>query len=188
MASQRHKLATYNYGATCYAYEEKQIAVGYIRQQPGPYIQPTGPVGGPLKGSTLSGPPLASLPGPQIENPLVLLGLILAAGQQPPEPLDTPAADRLVPPEAAIGDPDFTMSVQGVRFVDGAVIVFNGGDEPTEFVSDTELTTGIKPSTATTPGVYTVAVRNPDGQVSNELGFTFTEAAPVARKTTKKKS
>lgn len=181
MASQRHKLAVHNYGATCYSYEEKQVAVGYIRQQPGPYVQPTGPAGGPLRGSTLAGPPLAIMPGPQIENPLVLLGLILAAGQAPVEPLDTPAADRLVPAEAVIGDPDFTMSVQGVRFADGAVIVFNGGDEPTEFVSDTELTTGVKPSTATTAGTYPVAVRNPDGQVSNELGFTFTE--PVARKT-----
>lgn len=91
MASQRHKLATYNYGATCYAYEEKQAAVGYIRQVPGPYVQPTGPAGGPLKGSTLCGPPLAVMPAPAIDNPLLLaLGLILAAGQQPPEP---PAAE-----------------------------------------------------------------------------------------------
>lgn len=86
MASQRHKLAVYNYGATCYTFDEKMAAVGYIRQQPGPYVQPTGPAGGPLKGSTLAGPPPASLPGPLVENPLLLLGLILAAGQQPPEP------------------------------------------------------------------------------------------------------
>ena len=185
MASQRHKLATHNYGATCYSYEEKQVAIGYIKQGGGPYVQPTGPAGGPLKGSTLAGPPLAVLPGPQIENPLLALALILAGSQKPPEPpepeLPDFAIDVLDPNEAEIGGPDVTMTVTGIGFEDGAVIVFNGGDEPTEFVSETEVTTGVKPSTAGTPGTYPVAVRNPDGQVSNELGFTFTE--PVARKT-----
>ena len=86
MASQRHKMIVQNYGATCYAIDEKQPAAGYMRQIPGPYVQPVGPAGGPLKGSSLAGPPPAAIPAPQLDHPLLAMGLILAGSQTPPEP------------------------------------------------------------------------------------------------------
>ena len=193
MASQRHKLAVHNYGATCYAIDEKQPAIGYMRQIPGPYVQPTGAIGGPLKGSTLAGPPPAAIPAPSIDNPLVVLGLILAGSQLPPdaEVERRPAVGALNPGEATIGGADVTLHVTGVNFYDTSVVVFNGGVETTTFVSSNELTTIVRPSTAVTPGSYPVLVRNDDGRESNAVNFTFIEdttVAAVMRKPKKKGS
>jgi hypothetical protein len=174
-----------NYGATCYAIDEKQPADGYMRQIPGPYTQPVGPAGGPLQGSSLAGPPPAAIPAPAglFEHPLLALGLVLAAGQGPLEPPKTsPSLGALDPGEAAIGDPDLTLTLTGANFADTSVIVFNGGDEPTTFVSETELTTTVKPSTATVAGSFPVLVRNANGEESNAVDFTFTESQPVTRK------
>jgi IPT/TIG domain-containing protein len=83
----------------------------------------------------------------------------------------------LNPDHADIGGADVTMHVIGTGFTPDAVIVFNGGDEPTTYVSDTELTTVVRPSTATVEGAFPVMVRQADGE-SNEVDFTFA-AAPV---------
>jgi hypothetical protein len=57
------------------------------------------------------------------------------------------------------------------------VIVFNGFDEPTTVVSPTEVTTGVNMAVWTGPSLpLPVGVRNGDGQVSDSLFFTFTEA------------
>lgn len=93
-----------------------------------------------------------------------------------------PAADPVVtglsPDEAEVGSADLTVSVTGTGFNAASIIVWNGGDEATTFVSETELTTIVKPSTAS--GAYTVpvAVRN-DQVYSDPVDFTFT-AAPEA--------
>jgi len=87
-----------------------------------------------------------------------------------------PTVTALEPPIAVIGDPSFTVHVRGTGFVDGAVIVFGGQDEPTTFVSATEVTTGVNMSLwlGADPAVP-VAVRNPDGAISNALPFAFTD-------------
>ncbi len=51
--------------------------------------------------------------------------------------------------------------------------MFNGGEEPTEFVSDVLLTTVVKPSTATTEGAFPVLVRQ-GGFDTAPQSFTFT--------------
>ena len=76
-----------------------------------------------------------------------------------------------------IGSTDFTLRVIGTNFTDTSVIVFNGGDEPTTFVSDTELETGIKPSTASVAGSYPVIVKQ-GTYFTPPQQFTFTDAAP----------
>jgi hypothetical protein len=88
------------------------------------------------------------------------------------------------PAEAAIGDDDLTLHVYGSGFRDGdAQIVFNGGPETTVFVSDTELTTVVKPSTAGTPGSYPVTVAQAGVVCEPPQMFEFTEAdEPVARR------
>jgi IPT/TIG domain len=116
------------------------------------------------KHATLYGAPEGSSWGPEPE---------------PPEPGPAPTLDSLKPAEAALGDPDLAVSCQGSGFTAESVIVFNGGDEPTTFVDDTEVTTVVKPSTATVAGSFPVSVRNADRQQTEPLNFTFTE--PVVK-------
>src|SRR5262245_7029411 len=78
----------------------------------------------------------------------------------------------LNPDSAEIGGPPVTLHVIGTGFTNDAVINFNGGDEETTYVSATELTTLVKPSTATTPGSYPVKVVQADGE-SNAMPFAF---------------
>jgi len=82
----------------------------------------------------------------------------------------------LVPAQAALGDPSFTLSVQGSNFDDGAVIVWNGSDEVTTFVSATEVTTQVDMSTAQAAMPIQVQVKNLDLTLSNTLEFQLLAA------------
>ncbi len=106
--------------------------------------------------------------------------LALGPGWSPtPVAPPPPVVTALVPDTAVIGSPSFTLHVHGTGFAPDAVIVFNGYDEPTTIVSPTEVTTGVNMAVWTAPSApLPVAVRNPDGVVSNDVPFTFTEAAP----------
>jgi hypothetical protein len=97
----------------------------------------------------------------------------LTAIEAPP-----PTVTALEPATAAIGQPSFTLHVRGTGFVPGAVIVFNGYDEPTALVSATEVTTGVNMTVWTAPSApLPVLVRNANGKSSAPLTFTFTAAA-----------
>lgn len=100
--------------------------------------------------------------------------------QAPPAP---PAIISLNPSSAGILDPDFTLSVvgsaTGTPFTAASIIVFNGGDEVTTFVSPTELTTLVQPSLVASAVDVPVKVRDAYGE-SNELIFSFT-AEPVTQ-------
>ena len=64
------------------------------------------------------------------------------------------------------------LHVHGSGFTATSVITFNGGDEVTAFVSDTELTTGVKPSLAQAEVDVPVTVKN--GAVESEPAtFSF---------------
>ena len=102
----------------------------------------------------------------------------MGRGREGEETGATAFITSLDPAQAAIGGPDVTLNVNGFAFLEGDTIVFNGGEEPTTFVSGSLLTTGVKPSTATTPGSYEVLVRTAYGDTPPFL-FTFTEAEPV---------
>ena len=84
--------------------------------------------------------------------------------------------DSLDPAEAQLGAPDVTLHVHGTGFKEGMQIVFNGGLEQTVFVSDTELTTIVKPSTATTAGEFPVSVAAFGFIAEPPQMFAFTEA------------
>lgn len=83
------------------------------------------------------------------------------------------AVTTLNPATAVLGGPDLTMHVIGTGFRQGDVILFNGGVEPTTFVSPTELTTIVKPSTAGFTGSYPVTVKS-GGLVAKPKNFSFT--------------
>jgi hypothetical protein len=92
----------------------------------------------------------------------------------PGQPL---SIDSLEPNTAEMGSADLTMIVNGKGFNDKSVILWNGSEEPTHFISQKQVSTGVKPSTATGPYTCTVAVRNPSGEVTAQLPFAFTEVA-----------
>jgi predicted flap endonuclease-1-like 5' DNA nuclease len=102
-----------------------------------------------------------------------------------PTPDDVPVLDSLDPDNAVIGGEDIVLRCLGSNFAVDSVIVFNGGAEPTSFISETEVTTIVKPSTASVPGDYTVVIQTGDA-ISESVDFAFTsparsgEEAPVA--------
>jgi len=92
---------------------------------------------------------------------------------------DPPVLDQLEPSETSYLDIDpVTMVCRGDNFAPGAVIVFNGGDEPTQWGSPQEVSTVVQPGTATGPLTVPIYVRNPNGDQSAPLDFTFTAPPP----------
>lgn len=87
------------------------------------------------------------------------------------------AVTSLVPSTVELGDPSFTLHVHGTGFKSTDQIVFNGGVEPTVFVSATELTTGVDMSTAAVAVTVPVEVVSADGLISNSMSFTFTDGS-----------
>jgi len=95
-------------------------------------------------------------------------------GPVAPEPPAAPTLDSLSPATAVSGDAaDIVMSCIGTGFTPDSIIVFNGYIEPTTFVSDTEVTTGVKPSLFAVPAVCPVEVHT-GSQVAGPIDFTFT--------------
>jgi hypothetical protein len=87
-----------------------------------------------------------------------------------------PVITALEPDSCAIGDPDFTLYIQGENFTADSVIHFAGHDEPTTHNADGTLSTGVKPSLWGAPAAVPCIIRN--GQLQSEPAtFTFTEAA-----------
>ncbi len=84
-----------------------------------------------------------------------------------------PTFDSLSPDTAVSGDPDLVMSCMGSGFTPKTIIKFGDHDEPTTFVSDTEVTTGVKPSLFA-PAVVPVRTHN-GGLYTSPIDFTFTE-------------
>jgi len=85
-----------------------------------------------------------------------------------------PTISSLTPNTAQLGTANFTLHVIGTGFKPGAVIVFNGIDEPTTLVSATEVTTGVNMAVWLAPAALPVKVRSLLGQESNVQTFTFT--------------
>jgi len=90
---------------------------------------------------------------------------------------DDPVLYALHPNKAFMSDPDFTLEVTGEGFTPESVIVWNNADEPTTFVSENVITTGVKPSTVWNPISIEVYVRTGDPKtsftVTRKLYFTF---------------
>ncbi len=115
----------------------------------------------------------------QIEMNLVQAFATKKMGMDPyadytPEPPAAPAITSLSHTSAQVGAAAFTLSVYGTGFTDTSEILWNNGAEATTFVDDTELTTGVDPTTASGPVSIPIQVSN-DGVISNAMAFTFTE-------------
>ncbi len=101
----------------------------------------------------------------------------IASGADNPVPTLT----SLSPNSAVVGDNDFTLTVTGSNFVNGALVRWNGQERPTTVVSATQLTTLISASDLATAGNANVTVSNPlpGGGLSNLLNFAISTANPA---------
>ncbi|MGB8380589.1 MAG: PKD domain-containing protein [Dermatophilaceae bacterium] len=93
--------------------------------------------------------------------------------------ISPPTLTTLNPATAAMSDPDLVMTVTGTGFSSTSVIVWNGVEQSTTYISGTQLSTTVKPSRASAAGTVPVTVRNRDGQSSGAKNFTITAAVPL---------
>jgi hypothetical protein len=110
-------------------------------------------------------------------------GTVTEPGGSPSEELVgmyTPVLNSINPNTAVIGGANLTMTASGSKYLSSAQapnfvskIIFNGGVEPTTYISDTQVSTGVSPATAGTPGSYPVEVSN-GGFKSASRPFSFT--------------
>ena len=84
-----------------------------------------------------------------------------------------PTITGLNPSSAAVGGPAFTLTVNGMDFVSGSVVRWNGSARPTTYVNDTRLTASIPAADIATAGPANVTVINPapGGGTSNSAAF-----------------
>ncbi|UGY13767.1 IPT/TIG domain-containing protein [Bradyrhizobium septentrionale] len=101
------------------------------------------------------------------------------ASSTPSEPQAPPVLTSLSPNTVVSGDPDFPLSCLGSGFTAETTIRFGDYDEPTTLVSETEVTTIVKPSLFA-PATVPVMVHNGTAN-SDPLDFTFTAASGRTR-------
>jgi len=89
------------------------------------------------------------------------------------EPSTLPVIESITPESAALGDPSFTLHVNGSGFEEGSAIIWNGSPEPTIVVSPTELTTQVDMSTAVVATTVPVMVQDANGALSNSVPFVI---------------
>jgi hypothetical protein len=97
----------------------------------------------------------------------------------------SPKVDSLDPSSVELGSPSFDIHVMGSGFTPESVIVFNGYEEPTVFVSDSELTTGVNMSVWLAPAEVPVSVGSV-GVQSESVMFTFLAPEAGVEKVTEK--
>ena len=108
---------------------------------------------------------------PFAEKAFIAIMKVLNAG-----PVKFPTVTSLNPSTAVLGSPSFIVHVMGTNFTPSSIIVFAGQEEPTTFVSDKEITTGVNMDVWLGPDAVPVSVLNADGIQSDPQMFTFTEA------------
>jgi hypothetical protein len=88
-----------------------------------------------------------------------------------------PQINQPLVPESAHPQAAFTLTVSGAGFVAGSVIYWNGGPEPTTFVSSQQLTACIGPSDTARAGTFPVTVVSP-GPGGGTSNVDFFEIIP----------
>lgn len=92
-----------------------------------------------------------------------------------------PQATALAPATATVGDADFTLTVTGTGFSEGATVYWNGGAKPTTFVDATTLQAAITSADLTTAGLIPITVASAGLNLapSAPLLFTVNHVTPV---------
>jgi hypothetical protein len=92
-----------------------------------------------------------------------------------------PTLTSLSPTSATVGDPTLSMTVDGWDFEANSVLQWNGMNQPTTFLSGTQISAQISASDLDTAGQIEVTVTNPGegGGISNILAFTVNNRLPT---------
>jgi hypothetical protein len=85
-----------------------------------------------------------------------------------------PTISSISPATAVAGSDNFTLTITGTNFVNGAVVRWNGSDRTTTFVSSTRLEAAIPASDIATAGTANVTVFNPAPGGGESGAVTFT--------------
>ena len=90
-----------------------------------------------------------------------------------------PTTTNISPTTITIGNPAFTLIVNGTNFLTSSVVRFAGTAKTTTYVSATQLTAAIPASDLTTAGTYNITVFNPTpgGGTSNAQVLTVNSSA-----------
>ncbi len=92
-----------------------------------------------------------------------------------------PTLTSLAPASALAGGAEFTLTLTGTSFVNGALVKFNGADRATTFVSATNLTIVVTVADLANAGTATLSVVNPapSSGASNQLNLPINNPAPT---------
>jgi hypothetical protein len=92
-----------------------------------------------------------------------------------------PTLSSISPSSVVAGSAAFTLTLNGVGFVSGATVNFNGAGKPTTFVSSSQITAAISASDIVTAGTVNITVTNPvpTAGPSTAQVFTITSANAV---------
>ena len=93
-------------------------------------------------------------------------------------PNPVPVLTQLLPNQMEAGSPEFTLTLVGSNFVNGAAAQWDSTVLLTTYISSTQLTAQVPASLLLTPGAASVTVSNPQpgGGASNALTFTILDA------------
>ena len=83
----------------------------------------------------------------------------------------TSAITSLSPPSVAAGSPAFTLTVNGVQFLQTSVVGFNGTALSTSFVNGGQLTATVPANLVAAAGAFPVTVSTPGAGVSAPVNF-----------------
>lgn len=95
----------------------------------------------------------------------------------PPEASPIPTISRLSPSSAVTGGQGFRVTVSGANFADGTIVLWNGVQRYTEFISATELRAYISAADITSAGTSQIRVVSPAGKESATASFTVQQAS-----------
>jgi len=90
-----------------------------------------------------------------------------------------PTLTDITPNSATAGGMDVTLTVTGTNFVSSSVVLWNGANRTTTFVSSTQLTAALSASDIATGGTLSVTVFNPTPGGGTSSAATFTINNPV---------
>lgn len=112
-------------------------------------------------GSVDEEPPVAAEVAPDDEEPV--------QDETPKSDEPIPTVTSILPNNVKVGGDDLVLSVYGTGFTENTVILFNNGEEPTEFVDPSRVRTTVKPSTASGPRIVPVSVKG----AADSFNFAF---------------
>src|SRR5206468_419202 len=84
-----------------------------------------------------------------------------------------PVVSSLSPTSAISGGAQFTLTVTGTGFVNGAAVQWNGSSRTTTFGSATQLTATIPSTDIASPGTAQITVVNPSPAVATSSAFSL---------------